>query len=176
MWPSRVQGWDKEGLTLLLNTRCHCLTLHEAPPPGLTDAPWNPRPSSLGVTGKARPMEGRNEPDSAPPRALSGLAPLGPMWRKLRIREGTGSCGLWGHPGGPDPGPHASLRPGARFGGSQRSDGTMAPPHGHRALHKSQLAGILRPATRTACSCQRQPGNLSARILGVQTHKRLPFV
>lgn len=80
-----------------MNTRCHCLTLHKAPPPGLTDAPWYPGPHPAVLPARLGPWKAEMS-QTRPLRGPFQVWPhSGQLWRKLRIREGTGSCGLWGH-------------------------------------------------------------------------------
>lgn len=86
-WPGVAQGELDSTLeqTLLLPEPC------TRPPPGPT--PSGAASSSRGVTQKARPAETTDEPDSTPPRTLSGLATLGPTVGKVEAQGRRGGGG-----------------------------------------------------------------------------------
>lgn len=143
-WPGVAQGELDSALeqTLLLPEPC------TRPPPGPT--PSGAASLSRGVTQKARPAETTDEPDSTPPRTLSGLATLGPTAGKV---EAQGRRGGWG--GGAAGGPW----PGVWFRGSQPSDGTAAPLAGHSAPHVS--------GGNPGAQLLRQPGSWAIQVLSV---------
>lgn len=152
VWPSLVWEWHEEGLTLLFNTRSHCLTpsrraattadapRYPAPRPEVSPAGPGPRNAERS---QARPLLGPHS---------------GQLWRERRPREGKvpaggGDCeGTWSpRPGGPAP--LRALRTAAarrRFPDSPRSTGPRRP--------------LLAAAPFAGPSSDASPGRVTPRV------------